>query len=465
MSDIFVSYANEDRGVAGKLAGALKAVGWSVWWDRTLLPGSHFDREIEAQIGRARAVVVLWSHSSVESDWVRSEADEGRRRNILVPALLDDAPIPIAFRSIQTASLVGWDGAADDPSLGDLKDGLSALIGLPSEKPALLPDGQESEHVPTGADSVKRADSSDPSALKLAAGVSTRLKWIALAGLALLIMGGLYLWLCAPNRIGGPTGMVFVPAGEFYYGCNERVDTECQDDEKPGGRRSLEAFYMDRTEVTVAAYAECVNAGSCSLPGETAYCNWSEGDREQHPVNCVSWQQAARYCEWRSSRLPTELEWEKAARGADGRKHPHGNVGISCRHAVISEDDNAGCGRNTTWPAGSKVAGASPYGALDMIGNVWEWTADWYDSSQERRVKRGGSLYTQRRWILRSSAPLGDKLSCILISGLVVSGCRAPRILCRCRRDLRGERSTSHLPREAKSESFERQVDRVFAIH
>ena len=398
MSDIFISYASEDREIAGALAGALAAMGWSVWWDRSLLPGSRFEREIEDEIARARAMVVLWSRSSVESDWVRSEADEGRRREILIPALLDDARIPLVFRSIQTASLVGWDGAAAHHGLGDLKDGLSELLGPPPEEP-----------LPTDADSGGETGDSGPWALAWRSSVSTRMQLAAVAGLALLLGGVIYLVCRDPDTPGNTDGMVFVPAGAFHYGCNEQLDSRCRDDEKPGGTRSLEAFHIGRTEVTVAAYAECLDAGVCSLPGETAYCNWGEGDRSQPPINCVDWNQAAQYCKWRDSGLPTELQWEKAARGTDGRVYPHANWGVSCGQAVITEDDEAGCGRGTTWPVGSKPAGASPYGALDMIGNVNEWTADWYDASQERRVKRGASTYTVMSYDRRVSRRWADE--------------------------------------------------------
>jgi len=91
------------------------------------------------------------------------------------------------------------------------------------------------------------------------------------------------------------SGMVVVPAGNFYSGCNEKVDSECDSDEKPGKTRSLEAFQIDTTEVTVAAFRECVRAGKCEEPGSGALCNWGNGRRDNHPVNCVSWHQAKKY--------------------------------------------------------------------------------------------------------------------------------------------------------------------------
>ena len=205
-----------------------------------------------------------------------------------------------------------------------------------------------------------------------------------------------------PKPIKAPKGMVAVPRGKFFMGCNEKVDKECDDDEKPGKTVSVKAFFIDRTEVTVEAYAECVKAGECSKPDTGTWCNWGKRGRKKHPINCVNWNQASKFCAWKGKRLPTEAEWEKAARGTDGRKYPWGNQRASCRYAVFDDertkdtagDETDGCGRDSTWPVGSKPAGKSPYGALDMVGNVYEWTDSWWDESERKyRVIRGGSWY------------------------------------------------------------------------
>jgi len=192
-----------------------------------------------------------------------------------------------------------------------------------------------------------------------------------------------------------PDDLVAVPAGEFQAGCNEAIDSECLPPERPGAVRSTEAFAIDRTEVTVAAYRACVEAGRCSEPSTDLGCNWILPGREAHPINCVDWDQAATYCDARGQRLPTEWEWEKAARGVDGRKHPWGNEKADCRRAVIDEGTGNACGQgDTTFAVGSKPDGASPYGALDMIGNVWEWTATRADNSGAPIV-RGGGFYVE----------------------------------------------------------------------
>jgi len=214
---------------------------------------------------------------------------------------------------------------------------------------------------------------------------------------------------------GGP--MILIPAGEFMMGCNEAVDPQCSGDEKPYHRVYLDAYYMDKHEVTVAEYRKCVNAGGCKDPVTGQYCNWGQSGREGHPINCVDWNQAQDYCSWAGKRLPTEAEWEKAARGTDGRKYPWGNETANCQYAVM-DDGGSGCGRNSTWPVCSKPQGNSPYGLCDMAGNVWEWVQDWYDenyyqgspannpkgpSSELSRVLRGGSWGLSHPEYLRAS--------------------------------------------------------------
>jgi serine/threonine protein kinase len=132
-----------------------------------------------------------------------------------------------------------------------------------------------------------------------------------------------------PKEIKGQDGkeMVLIPAGEFMMGCNETVDQQCYDHEKPSKEVYLDAFYIDKYEVTVAEYRRCGEAGKCSTQNLTPYdsCNWNKAGRTNHPINCVDWNQAQAYCEWAGKRLPTEAEWEKAARGTDGRVYPWGN--------------------------------------------------------------------------------------------------------------------------------------------
>lgn len=130
MADVFISYAREDRPRAQALAQALERFGWSVWWDRDIPAGRSFDDVIAEAIQEARCVMVLWSKPAVASDWVREEAEEGKRRGILLPALIEpDVEIPFGFRRIQAADLVGWDGSGEGSHFRDLVQDLGKLLG------------------------------------------------------------------------------------------------------------------------------------------------------------------------------------------------------------------------------------------------------------------------------------------------------------------------------------------------
>ena len=198
-------------------------------------------------------------------------------------------------------------------------------------------------------------------------------------------------------------GMVKIPAGEFWMGSDD-----VESDEQPRRQVNLDAYWIDKVEVTVEGYGQCVREGKCSAPKSTkedgAY-NWEASGRGKHPINGVDWAQAVAYCEWAGKRLPSEAQWEKAARGTDGRTYPWGEEEASCERAVMDEGGN-GCGTGGTMEVGSKKGGASPYGVEDMAGNVWEWVQDWYDTdyyasapsknpvnleSGFERILRGGS--------------------------------------------------------------------------
>ena len=217
--------------------------------------------------------------------------------------------------------------------------------------------------------------------------------------------------------------MVRLAGGTFQMGSNTGVSNE-----KPVHAVTVRAFEMDLTEVTVAAYSKCVAAGGCTAASDTVdwkgiedndkkfwspYCNQDKADRQRHPVNCVDWAQADTYCRWAGKRLPTEEEWEFAARGTAGRLYPWGEAPPgptllnACGDECVAFAKTLGKdwqkmfdgsdGFETTAPVGSFPAGKTPEGLLDMAGNVWEWTSSGYSKdynearTNEARVRRGGS--------------------------------------------------------------------------
>lgn len=175
--------------------------------------------------------------------------------------------------------------------------------------------------------------------------------------------------------------MVLVPAGEFAMGSDNG-----EPDERPVHQVFLDSYYIDQYEVTNASYRECISAKACDVPNSRIYFDYSR--YAQYPVTYVSWNMARTYCEWRGARLPTEAEWEKAARGTGGSIYPWGNIfdgsyvnfcDSNCSDSWADRYSNDGYAKIS--PVGSYPKGVSPYGAYDMAGNVWEWVSDWYSAT------------------------------------------------------------------------------------
>ena len=151
MADIFVSYAREDREAIRTLAAHLARGGWSVWWDRHILAGKDFDDVLQSELDKARAVLVAWSSHSIASRWVKVEAGEGLRREVLVPIQLDASLPPLAFRNIQTVTFAGLSLAAETPAFDDLVEALTALLGAPTPAPQVVPQPAPPQPVPQPA--------------------------------------------------------------------------------------------------------------------------------------------------------------------------------------------------------------------------------------------------------------------------------------------------------------------------
>jgi len=179
--------------------------------------------------------------------------------------------------------------------------------------------------------------------------------------------------------------MILIPEGEFIMGTSDEQieellrqfpgwNREQFADEQPQHRVYLDDFYIDKYPVTNTQFEQFVKATGCKSEGD--WRGYYRKGKEKHPVVNVSWNDANAYCKWAGKRLPTEAEWEKAARGADGRIWPWGNVWDKRKCNSLDRLDS---GTGTTTPVGSYPAGASPYGVMDMVGNVLEWCTDWHD--------------------------------------------------------------------------------------
>jgi len=438
MSDIFLSYSSADLPRVRVLIRALERHGWSVWWDRTILPGRTFDQVIEEALDAARCVLVVWSQHSVYSDWVKAEAAEGARRHILVPVLLDEVRIPLEFRRIQAARLLDWHDTGPHaefdkvvqavthylrpPSLTaeeTLESGVALSI-RPPPSPASPGDDKPFAGMPPREAAMPSVSVQDQSEVH-------RKRRLLLAGGVLLCVLATALYLALSRRTPGPQpqgstmttprpptpesgsaqnpgsnqpassltntlGMQFalIPAGEFQMG-----STSGDDDERPVRTiRISKPFYLGIYEVTQGQWEAVMGSNPSQFKGDAS-----------RPVESVSWEEVQQFIDKLNTResgtkyrLPTEAEWEYAARAGSKTAYSFGDDSSQLsKYAWFG--DNAG---NTTHPVGKLQPNA--WGLHDMYGNVAEWVQDWYDkytaepvidpqgpSSGSDRVIRGGS--------------------------------------------------------------------------
>jgi len=336
---IFLSYASPDREQAQSIYLALRDQGHRVFFDRADLPaGDEYHNRIREAIEDCQLFIFLVTPQALDAEsYTLSEleiADKSRRKLL-----------PVALADIDFAKL--------PPSLKAVT--------------VLRPDGNIAASVAAAVHRI--ATSLKRKWLKRAAAVS-----------GLLVLGAAAIFYGIDARDGvesvGKDGApaVLIPAGKFVMG---------DDENSPRREMFLDAFYMDRYEITVARYGNFLKAtGTLNEPDD-----FPESDLKKFgdfPVVGVNWHGANNYCRWAGKRLPTEAEWEKAARGEDGRKYPwgldeptsaHARFGVSSRKPVYPD----GVSRVGTHPRGM-----GPFGMYDLAGNAWEWVADWYSTSFPR---------------------------------------------------------------------------------
>jgi len=359
MNDIFLSYANDDLARIRPLVHFLAQHGWSVWWDRSIPFGKTYDQVIEEALDAARCVVVVWSQASVASHWVRTEAEEGRQRGILVPVMIDNnVRLPLAFRLLQTGRLLDWSDTASHPEFARLVQAITVLLGPPPRQAASAPDpvAPMKPPLPVSVPELSTSASDDSS------------------------------------RLVNSLGMTFVriASGEFRMG-----STDGASDERPVHTvRISQPFYLGIHAVTQGQWEAVMGDNPSRFMGDL-----------NRPVEMVSWEDVQAFIGQLNAReghalyrLPTEAEWEYAARAGSTTAYCFGDDPRRLgEYAWYSE--NAG---GQIHPVGQLQP--NTWGLYDMHGNVWEWVQDWYGkytaepvtdpqepAAGSLRVLRGGS--------------------------------------------------------------------------
>ncbi len=502
---VFIAYSHHDKEFVQRLAADLERKGYTTWWDVSLRGGQALGQTIQAAIDQSAACLVVLSPHSVESIWVEDEytyaLDEGKA---VIPLLYRPCKKPLRLRRFHHFDFTADSAYPDTLTrlLSELSGQADQQVNPPADLPAVaaIPPLVKSVDPPADPPTItatppliKPVD--PPADLPAIAPTPPLVKpvdpppslWRGMGvviGL-LLFLGAIYIFFYPPvtptptvfatntptptpepelptiTALDGAT-MLLIPAGAFTMGSDPEIGLaeckkfyykpdECQrswyENEAPTHTVTLDAFYIDQTEVTNARYAQCVAAGACTPPVQTrSYTRdnyYGNAEFDNYPVIYVDWNQAKSYCEWRGDHLPTEAEWEKAARGDDDRIYPWGNEFDGsklnfCDQNCSFEGANKtySDGYADTAPVGSYPAGVSPYGVLDLAGNVWEWTQSEYKAYPYQAEDGRENLDSAKARVLRGGAwgPVADSTRASIRNGYVVPTSASSIVGFRCLR-------------------------------
>jgi formylglycine-generating enzyme required for sulfatase activity len=398
MGHIFISYSHHDTDYAHVLAENLQNMGFEVWIDERMDYGSQWPHELQKQLDSCSAFILIMSPRSYASDWVQSELQRAKRKlKPIFPLLLEGDEPWLSVESTQYFDVRGEklpyakfysaigrvvsppEGGAIQPPVdagkpvkprapaGAPKLRAEVVIGIIGAVATLLAAvipiiwsslSKNSEPPPAGnvtsqSPTISSSETLNPNPTsEITSAIPSNTSDISDSSEFVDEKG---------------VTMRLVSAGEFSMGSGSG-----DSDEVPVHTVFLDGYYIDKYEVTNALYKACVIASACYEPHDIS--NYASSQYADHPIIFVDWAMAKTYCKWRSAKLPTEAQWEKAARGTDERTYPWGE-GIDC-----SKANYLGCSGSTS-SVMTYQSGISPYGVYDMAGNVWEWVADWYSET------------------------------------------------------------------------------------
>ena len=360
MSDIFLSYASEDREDVRILAEALSQMGWSVSWSRIVPNEKTWEAVLEEELAAARGLLVVWSAKSIKRKWVIDEVDQGIRRRVpIFQVLIDRVSPPLPFRSQQSVNLSAWDGGTNSFAFQSLVRQIRKTLGQPTMPSPLEPTTREI-HEPERPKEVPEYEAKVTEALSNSVGMHFKL----------------------------------IPAGTFMMGSS--LAEAGDEDEHPQHQVTLsQPFYLQTTPVTQGQWQQVMGDN----PASFHECG------EDCPVENVSWEEVQEFIkklnqleETDKYRLPTEAEWEYAGRAGTTGRFCCGDKETDLKNFAWYEANSEG----STHPVGRLRPNA--WGLYDMHGNVFEWCQDWFGeyppgpvidpqgpASGEHRVLRGGS--------------------------------------------------------------------------